>query len=75
MYYDESQDFLEFTNELGEMGFMGITFPRNTAAQTYHYGICYIVEEISKADPRLGLLLHRVTGFAQIIYLCLQTRA
>ncbi|HEY3250191.1 MAG TPA: acyl-CoA dehydrogenase family protein, partial [Ignavibacteria bacterium] len=57
MYYDESQDFpWEFTNELGEMGFLGIMFPEEYGGSnltTMEYAIR--VEEISKADPSLGL--------------------
>jgi len=53
LHYDETQDFpWEFTNELGEMGFMGIFFPEEYGGSnltTMEYAI--IVEEISKAGP------------------------
>jgi len=64
MQYDESQDFpWEFTNELGEMGFMGIFFPEEYGGSnltTMEYAI--IVEEISKADPSLGLTVASHNG-------------
>src|SRR4030095_11331748 len=64
MYYDESQDFpWEFTNELGEMGFLGIMFPEEYGGSnltTMEYAI--IVEEISNADPSLGLTVASHNG-------------
>ncbi|HJY63067.1 MAG TPA: acyl-CoA dehydrogenase family protein, partial [Ignavibacteria bacterium] len=53
----------EFTNELGEMGFMGIFFPEEYGGSnltTMEYAI--IVEEISKADPSLGLTVASHNG-------------
>ena len=64
LHYDETQDFpWEFTNELGEMGFMGIFFPEEYGGSnltTMEYAI--IVEEISKADPSLGLTVASHNG-------------
>jgi alkylation response protein AidB-like acyl-CoA dehydrogenase len=64
MKYDESQDFpWELVKELGQMGFLGILFPEelegaNLSAVDYSI----IVEEISKADPSLGLTVASHNG-------------
>ena len=64
MKYDESQDFpWELVKELGQMGFLGILFPEelegsNLSAVDY----AIIVEEISKADPSLGLTVASHNG-------------
>src|SRR5438045_456252 len=55
--FDESQEFpMEIMKELGEMGFLGIIFPEEYGGSNFsclEYAI--IVEEISKADPSIGL--------------------
>lgn len=64
MKYDESQEFpWEITNELGEMGFLGIIFPEEyggAGLTIMDYAI--IVEEISKADPSVGLIVASHNG-------------
>jgi len=72
MKYDESQDFpWELTGELAEMGFFGVIFPEEYGGSnfsTMDYAI--IVEEISKADPSLGLTIASHNGLcANHIYL------
>jgi hypothetical protein len=64
MKYDESQEFpLEIARELGEMGFLGVIFPEEYGGSNFSvmdYSI--IVEEISKADPSLGLTIAAHNG-------------
>jgi hypothetical protein len=64
MKYDETSEFpWALAKELGEMGFMGILFPEEyegSALTTVDYAI--IVEEISKADPSLGLTVASHNG-------------
>src|SRR5438876_6120439 len=64
MKYDESQDFpWDIVNELGEMGFLGIIFPEEyggAGLTILDYAI--IVEEISKADPSIGLTVASHNG-------------
>jgi len=64
MKYDESQEFpMELAKELGEMGFLGIIFPEKYGGSGFSvldYAI--IVEEISKADPSLGLTVASHNG-------------
>lgn len=64
MKFDESQDFpWEIINELGEMGFMGIIFPEEyggAGLTIMDYAI--IVEEVSKADPSVGLTVASHNG-------------
>ncbi len=64
MKFDESQDFpWEIVNELGEMGFLGIIFPEEyggAGLTTMDYAI--IVEEVSKADPSVGLTVASHNG-------------
>ena len=64
MKYDESQEFpMEIVKELGEMGFLGIIFPEEYGGAnltTVDYVI--IVEEISKADPSIGLTVASHNG-------------
>ena len=64
MKYDETQEFpMEIANELGEMGFLGIIFPEEYGGSNFSmmdYSI--IVEEISKADPSLGLTVAAHNG-------------
>jgi alkylation response protein AidB-like acyl-CoA dehydrogenase len=64
MKYDESQEFpMEIVKELGEMGFMGIIFPEECGGSGFSvldYAI--IIEEISKADPSLGLIVAAHNG-------------
>jgi len=55
--YDESQEFpYEIVAKLGELGLMGIIFPEEYEGANLSY-LEYVVavEEISKADPSLGL--------------------
>jgi hypothetical protein len=64
MKYDESQEFpMEIAKELGEIGFLGVIFPEEYGGSnfsTMDYAI--IVEEISKADPSLGLTIAAHNG-------------
>jgi len=64
MKYDESQEFpMEIAKQLGEMGFLGIIFPEEYGGSNFSmmdYSI--IVEEISKADPSLGLTVAAHNG-------------
>jgi alkylation response protein AidB-like acyl-CoA dehydrogenase len=64
MKFDESQDFpWDIVNELGEMGFLGIIFPEEyggAGLTTMDYAI--IVEEVSKADPSVGLTVASHNG-------------
>ncbi len=64
MKYDESQEFpMDIAKELGEMGFLGVIFPEEYGGSnfsTMDYAI--IVEEISKADPSLGLTIAAHNG-------------
>lgn len=64
MKYDESQEFpMEIMRELGDMGFMGITFPEEyggSAFPTMVYAI--VVEEISAVDPSVGLTVAAHNG-------------
>lgn len=64
MKYDETQDFpWEIVRELGDMGFLGVIFPEEYGGSNFSvmdYAI--IVEEISKADPSLGLTIAAHNG-------------
>lgn len=64
MKYDESQEFpKEIVSKLGEMGFLGIIFPEEyggAAFSTVEYAI--IIEEISKIDPSVGLIIASHNG-------------
>jgi alkylation response protein AidB-like acyl-CoA dehydrogenase len=64
MKYDETSEFpMELARELGNMGFLGILFPEEYEGSnltTVDYAI--IVEEISKADPSLGLTVASHNG-------------
>ena len=62
--YDESQEFpMDIIKELAEMGFLGIIFPEEYGGSNFSavdYAI--IIEEISKADPSVGLSLSAHNG-------------
>lgn len=64
MKYDEFSEFpWEIAKELGEMGFLGIMFPEEYEGSNLSildYAI--IVEEISKADPSMGLTVASHNG-------------
>lgn len=64
MKYDEPQEFPhEIAEKLGEMGFMGITFPEEYGGanfSTLDYAI--IIEEISRVDPSVGLIVASHNG-------------
>lgn len=64
MKYDEHSEFPhEIAKELGEMGFLGIMFPEEYEGSNLtilDYAI--IVEEISKADPSMGLTVASHNG-------------
>jgi hypothetical protein len=64
MKYDENQEFpMDIVKELGEMGFLGIIFPEEYGGSNFSvldYAI--IIEEISKADPSLGLTVAAHNG-------------
>ncbi len=64
MKYDESQEFpMEIARKMGEIGFLGITFPEEYGGSnfsTMEYAI--IVEEISRVDPSIGLTVAAHNG-------------
>lgn len=64
MKYDESQEFPhEIAKQLGEMGFLGITFPEEYGGSnlsTMEYAL--IIEEISRVDPSVGLIVASHNG-------------
>jgi alkylation response protein AidB-like acyl-CoA dehydrogenase len=57
MKYDESQEFpFETASKLGELGFLGATFPEEFGgAGLSPLDFTVLVEEISKVDPSIGL--------------------
>ncbi|MFA5011041.1 MAG: acyl-CoA dehydrogenase family protein [Ignavibacteria bacterium] len=64
MKYDEPQEFPhEIAKKLGEMGFLGITFPEEYGGanlSTLEYAL--IIEEISRVDPSVGLIVASHNG-------------
>lgn len=64
MKYDETQEFpMDLVKEMGEIGFLGIIFPEEYGGSNFSvldYAI--IIEEISKADPSLGLTVAAHNG-------------
>ena len=64
MKYDEPQEFPhEIAEKLGEMGFLGITFPEEYGGSnlsTLEYAL--IIEEISRVDPSVGLIVASHNG-------------
>ncbi len=64
MKYDEPQEFPhEIAEKLGEMGFLGITFPEEYGGANFNtldYAI--IIEEISRVDPSVGLIVASHNG-------------
>jgi alkylation response protein AidB-like acyl-CoA dehydrogenase len=64
MKYDESQDFpMEIMRKLGELGFMGITFPEKYGGANLTYlEVVAIIEELSKYDPSVGLSVSAHNG-------------
>ena len=64
MKYDESQEFpMDIIRELGDMGFMGITFPEEYGGSgfpTMVYAI--VVTEIGAVDPSIGLTVAAHNG-------------
>ncbi|MBU1299343.1 MAG: acyl-CoA dehydrogenase [Bacteroidetes bacterium] len=59
MKYDESQEFpLDIVRKMSELGFMGIIFPEEYGGAGFGYlEYVTIIEEISKADPSMGLTI------------------
>jgi alkylation response protein AidB-like acyl-CoA dehydrogenase len=57
MKYDEAQEFpLEIMLKLGELGFMGVTFPEKYGGAGLSYiDYCSVVEEIARVDPSIAL--------------------
>ena len=57
MKYDESQDFpFEIVQKLGELGFMGITWPEELGgAGLTDLEAVVIIEELAKVDPSISL--------------------
>ena len=57
MKYDESQEFpFDTASKLGELGFLGATFPEEfNGAGLSPLDFTVLVEEISKVDPSVGL--------------------
>jgi alkylation response protein AidB-like acyl-CoA dehydrogenase len=64
MKYDESQEFpMEIMKKLGELGFMGITFPEKYGGADLTYlEVVAIIEELSKYDPSVGLSVSAHNG-------------
>jgi alkylation response protein AidB-like acyl-CoA dehydrogenase len=64
MKYDESQEFpMEIMRKLGELGFMGVTFPEKYGGASLTYlEVVAIIEEISKHDPSVGLSVSAHNG-------------
>lgn len=64
MKYDESQEFpLEIMRRLGELGFMGVTFPEKYGGANFTYlELVAIIEEISKYEPSIGLSVSAHNG-------------
>ncbi len=64
MKFDESQEFpMEIAKKLGDMGFLGIIFPEEYGGagfSTVEYAL--IIEEISKIDPSIGLIIASHNG-------------
>ncbi|MFA7360615.1 MAG: acyl-CoA dehydrogenase family protein, partial [Candidatus Kapaibacterium sp.] len=64
MKYDEPQEFPhEIAEKLGEIGFLGITFPEEYGGanlSTLEYAL--IIEEISRVDPSVGLIVASHNG-------------
>jgi alkylation response protein AidB-like acyl-CoA dehydrogenase len=64
MKFDESQEFPhEIAKKLGDMGFLGVIFPEKYGGSgftTVDYAI--IIEEISKIDPSVGLIVASHNG-------------
>ncbi|HWQ82220.1 MAG TPA: acyl-CoA dehydrogenase family protein [Ignavibacteria bacterium] len=64
MKFDESQEFpMDLAKKLGEMGFLGIIFPDEYGGagfSTVEYAL--IIEEISKIDPSVGLIIASHNG-------------
>ena len=64
MKYDESQEFpMDIIRELGDMGFMGITFPEQYGGANFPTMIyAIVVSEISAVDPSVGLTVAAHNG-------------
>lgn len=64
MKYDEAQEFpMEIMRRLGELGFMGVTFPEKYGGANLSYlELVTIIEEISKYDPSIGLSISAHNG-------------
>jgi alkylation response protein AidB-like acyl-CoA dehydrogenase len=64
MKYDESQEFpMEIMKKLGELGFMGVTFPEKyRGANLTYLELVAIIEELSKYDPSVGLSVSAHNG-------------
>jgi alkylation response protein AidB-like acyl-CoA dehydrogenase len=64
MKYDESQEFpMEIMRKLGELGFMGVTFPEKYGGANLTYlEVVAFIEEISKYDPSVGLSVSAHNG-------------
>ncbi|HUI31720.1 MAG TPA: acyl-CoA dehydrogenase family protein [Candidatus Acidoferrales bacterium] len=57
MKYDETQEFpLGIIKKLGDLGFMGVTFPEEYGGAGLSYlGYCTVIEEIARVDPSVAL--------------------
>jgi len=57
MKYDETQEFpFDTMKRLGELGFMGVTFPEEYGGAGLTYvDYCIVVEEIARIDPSVAL--------------------
>jgi len=64
MKYDEAQEFpSDIMRKLGELGFMGVTFPeRYGGAGLSFVDYCIVVEEIARVDPSIALSLAAHNG-------------
>lgn len=59
MKYDESQEFPhDIVRKMAELGFLGIIFPEEYGGAGFSYlEYVTIIEEITKADPSMGLVI------------------
>ncbi len=59
MKFDESQEFpFDIVRKMSELGFLGVIFPEEYGGAGFGYlEYVTIIEEISKADPSMGLVI------------------
>ena len=68
--WDESQTFpLEVIKQLGKLGYLGAIFPEELGGAGLSYvDYAIIIEELSRVDPSVGLILAAHIRFAQTIF-------